>query len=71
MQMDSLLLWIGRVAGIGGVVLCAVAGAIRLSGHYWLGSFQLTTPFQAGMAAMIAGCFCFLVLLREWPKAGR
>ena len=71
MKMDGLLLWIGRVAGVGGVVLCAVAAAMRLSGDYWLGSFQLITLFQGGIAAMIVGCLCFLVLLREWPKAGR
>ena len=69
--MYALLLWIGRVAGVGGVVLCAVSGATRLSGHYLLGSFELMTLFQAGMAAMIAGCLCFLVLLTERSKAGR
>ena len=69
--MDKQLLWIGRVAGVGGLALCALVAVLRLSGHYFLGSFQLVTLFQAGMAAMIAGCLCFLALLTERSKAGR
>jgi len=67
--MNDLLLWIGRVAGVGGVVLCAVAAVARIIGHYWLGSFQVGTVLQAGMAMMIAGCLGFLALLTERSKA--
>lgn len=69
--MNELLLWIGRAAGVGGVLLCGVAAVLRLSGHYWLGSFQVGTLLQAGIAAMVAGCLCFLVMLTERTKAGR
>ena len=69
--MDNLLVWIGRATGLVGVLLCAVAGALRLSGHYWLGNFQVGTLLQAGIAAMIAGCLCFLAVLTDRSKAGR
>lgn len=61
--MNKLILWMGRVAGISGVLLCAVAAAMRLSGIYWFAGFQLGTLLQMGMAAMIAGCLCFLAVL--------
>ncbi|MCI0418302.1 MAG: hypothetical protein L0387_29930 [Acidobacteria bacterium] len=69
--MENLLLWIGRIVGLGGAVLCGVAAAARLSGRYWLGSFQMGTLLQAGMAAMILGCLCFLAALTERGKVGR
>jgi hypothetical protein len=69
--MNVLLLWIGRVAGCGGAFLCAVAAIARISGHYWLGSFQVGTLLLAGMAIMIAGCLGFLAWLTELSKAGR
>ena len=71
MKMDDLLLWVGRVAGVGGLLLCVLAVVMRISGHYWLGGFQVATLFQAGMAAMIAGCLSFLAVLTERSKADR
>jgi len=68
--MYNLILWIGRAAGISGVLLCATAAILRLSGNYWLAGFQLGTMLQMGMAAMIAGCLCFLVVLTERSKPG-
>lgn len=67
--MNDLLLWIGRVAGVGGVLLCAVAAVARISGHYFLGGFQVGTLLQVGMAMMIAGCLGFLAVLTERSKA--
>jgi hypothetical protein len=58
--MNKLLLTAGRVAGFGGMLLCLVAVATRLSGNYFLGGFQLATLLQAGVAGMVAGCFCLL-----------
>jgi hypothetical protein len=66
--MDEFLLWLGRAAGFAGVLVCAVAAAVRLSGQYFIGGFQVTTLLQVGMAAMIAGCLCFLVVLTERSK---
>lgn len=61
--MENLLLWIGRLAGAGGALLCVVAALARVTGRYWLGSFQLGTLFQAGIAAMVVGCLCLLLVL--------
>ena len=61
--MDGVLMVTGRVFGVVGLVICAVAIVGRLSGAYWLGGFQIGTLFQAGIAAMTAGCLCFLWVL--------
>lgn len=63
--MDRMLMAIGRLAGLAGAVLCAIAGIARLTGAYWLGGFQLTTLLQAGVAGMVLGCMCFLMVLVE------
>jgi hypothetical protein len=63
--METLLIWIGRLAGVAGVVLCVIAGATRLLGAYWLGQFQTTTLLQVGIAGMVLGCLCLLMALLE------
>ncbi len=63
--MDTMLMAIGRLAGLAGAVLCAIAGIARLTGAYWLGGFQLTTLLPAGVAGMVLGCMCFLMVLVE------
>ena len=68
--MNDLLLWIGRFAAIGGVLLCAVAAIARVSGLFWLGGFQAGTLLQAGIAAMVAACLCFLYVLVERSQTG-
>ncbi|WP_313953963.1 hypothetical protein [Accumulibacter sp.] len=61
--MDGLLLLLGRALGVGGLVLCVVAGVVRLAGNYYLGSFALATLLQAGVAAVVVGCFFLLLVL--------
>jgi hypothetical protein len=56
----DMLLGIGRIAGIVGVLVCLVAVGVRLGGSYLLGGFPVGTLFSGGIAAMVAGCFCFL-----------
>ena len=63
--METLLIWTGRLAGLAGVVVCVIAGAARLSGAYWLGGFQATTLLQVGVAGMVLGCLCLLMVLLE------
>ena len=63
--METLLIALGRLAGLAGAVLCMVAGVARLTGAYWLGGFQLTTLLQVGVAAMVLGCLCLLMALLE------
>ncbi len=67
--MEALLLWIGRLAGLAGVLVCAVAVAVRLSGAYWLAGFQAGTLLLAGMAAMLMGCLSLLMLLTSRVSA--
>lgn len=69
--MNELLLWVGRIAGIAGILLCGVAGLARISGYYWLGNFQVGTLLLAGMAIMIAGCFGLLAALTGRSNADR
>jgi hypothetical protein len=59
--MNDMLLWLGRLAGFAGIVVCAIAGALRLSGAYWLGGFQIGTLLVAGVALLATGCFLLLV----------
>ena len=68
--MNDLFLWLGRLAGVAGLLLCLVALAVRLSGQYFLGGFQLGTLLQVGTAGLAAGCFGLLLSLTLRPKAG-
>ena len=63
--MAGLLVWIGRLAGLSGVLVCAVAIFLRLSGRFVVGGFQVTTLAQAGIAGMILGCLCFSAAITE------
>lgn len=63
--MDRLLSLAGRISGVGGLALCLVAGIARLSGNFWIGGFQVGTLLQAGIGALVAGCFLLLWALTE------
>jgi hypothetical protein len=65
--MNQFLLLFGRVAGLVGLVLIAVAVAIRFTGAYWLGGFQIGTVLLGGTAALVAGCFALLLVLTSRP----
>ncbi|MCP5158169.1 MAG: hypothetical protein H6975_01940 [Gammaproteobacteria bacterium] len=58
-----MLLWIGRSAGMVGVIICLIATSARLAGAFWVGGFQAGTLFLAGIAAMTLGCLAHLVVL--------
>ncbi len=58
----DILLNLGRVAGVVGTLLCIIGAAVRLGGAYWIAGFQVGTLLQAGIAAMVFGCFCLLVV---------
>lgn len=63
--MEPLLMWIGRLAGIAGVLLCVVAVLVRATGAWYVAGFQVGTLLEAGMAAMILACLAYLSLLAE------
>ena len=69
--MEALLVWVGRLAGLSGVVVCAVAIVLRLTNNFLFRGFQVTTLAQAGTAAMILGCLCFTAAITERLMSGR
>lgn len=66
--MEGLLLWVGRLAALGGILLCAWATYTRLSGAYFTAGFQTGTLLLGGMAAMVFACICFLQVLIGRPR---
>ena len=66
--MEKLLLWIGRLGGIVGAILCAVALVARLRGVYNVAGFQVGTFLLAGVAAMLVGCLGYLAAIAERPR---
>ncbi len=58
--MIELFANLGRAAGVIGLLLCLLAGALRLTGHYSVGNFQAITLLQLGIAGLVAGCFLLL-----------
>ncbi|MGH8802158.1 MAG: hypothetical protein ACREX6_07660 [Casimicrobiaceae bacterium] len=57
--------WVGRIIGIIGLALCALAVLARITGHFTLGGFQVGTLLVAGIAALAAACFLML-----WSAGG-
>ena len=63
--METILLWIGRLSGLIGVLLCAIAVIWRISGSFSLGGFQVGTILQAGIAAVVVGCLGYSAAFAE------
>ncbi len=66
--MNKLLRWTGRSAGLIGVLLCVVSVVVRAAGMFVVGSFQVGTLLQAGMAMMILGCLAYLAVLVDGAR---
>jgi hypothetical protein len=69
--MNDMLLWLGRIAGIVGALVCIGAIVVRVAGQYWVAGFQVGTLLVAGSAAMVGGCLCFLWVIAGRLAAGR
>jgi len=63
--MESLLLWVGRIAGVAGLILSAWAALARLRGAYFAGGFQIGTLLLVGMTGMLVSCLCLLLVLTQ------
>lgn len=63
--MQTLLIWVGRLAGIVGCLVVVAAVAARLVGLYWLGGLAVGTILQAGMASTLIGCLGYVAALAE------
>ena len=59
--MNEALLWLGRLLGLIGAIVCASALGIRVAGNYLFAGFEIGTLFLGGTAAMVAGCLCLLL----------
>ena len=64
--MQSALLWVGRLAGLLGVLLVIAAILRRISGTHYLGGLQIGTVLQGGIAATLLGCLAYLIVLVEY-----
>jgi hypothetical protein len=63
--MRSLLVWLGRLGGSLGVLLCAASVLLRFRGVFTVAGFQIGTLLLAGVAAMLVGCLGYLAALVE------
>jgi len=66
--MENILLWIGRIAGVAGVLLSAWAAVARLRGTYFAGTFQVGTLLLVGITGIIIACFCLLFVMTMRPR---
>ena len=58
--MNQAVIWLGNGAALVGILLCAVAGVIRLSGGYWLMGMDAITVFTGGIGLMVFACLAKL-----------
>ena len=61
--MHQLLIYIGTIAGALGVLICTISGLARLSGLYYVASYQSTTLFSVGTGLMVFACLVKLEAL--------
>ncbi len=54
--MASPIATLGTATGLMGALICLVAGLARVSGTYYLYTFQTTTLFNAGVGIMVFAC---------------
>jgi hypothetical protein len=65
--MQNYILLAGRAAGVLGILMCVVAAAARVTGHFYLGGLSAETLLQAGTAGAAIGNFLLLVA-RSWGQ---
>ena len=67
--VKSLVLWLGRLSGLVGVLLLAVAVGARASDMFWLGGLPVGSMLNLGAATMVLACLCYLVVVVEYPAS--
>jgi hypothetical protein len=63
--VNDLLIWIGRIAGIVGVLVGIGAVSARAAGLWHVGSFSSGSLLQAGMAAMVVAILAYVAAIAE------
>ena len=66
--MNKLIGMAGDGAAVLGILLCAVTGAARLAGVYYLVGVGTMTLFTVGIGLMVFACLAKLHLLTAQPK---
>ncbi|HWS74027.1 MAG TPA: hypothetical protein VN324_02685 [Quisquiliibacterium sp.] len=66
--MENVLRWLGRLAGIGGVLLGFFAVLARLQGAYTFGGFQTGTMLLAAIFVIALACLAYLAALAEFRR---
>ena len=61
--MQRLLNLTGSIAGVLGMLLCAISGLARASGLFYLAGYQSTTLFMVGTGVMVFACLAKLEAL--------
>lgn len=54
--MDKVLQWVANGAGLSGILVCVLAGVMRLIGSNTVQGYESITLFIAGIAAMVFAC---------------
>ena len=66
--MKEKIALISNVAGILGIVVCAVAGLFRLTGQFYVGGYEALTLFNAGVGLMVFSALLKLELIYQANK---
>jgi hypothetical protein len=62
--MNRILDIVGNVAALAGILVCLVAGVVRLSGSFYVLGFEAQTLFLGGIALMVMACLAKLQRMR-------
>jgi hypothetical protein len=68
--MSKLLASVGNVAGVAGVLVCAVAGTARVLGQYDVGGLSMITLFIVGLGLMVSACLAKLHIIASRLPGG-
>jgi hypothetical protein len=68
--MSKFLASVGNVAGVAGVLVCAVAGAARVLGQYDVGGLSMITLFIVGLGLMVSACLAKLHIIASRLPGG-
>lgn len=63
--MINLLIWVGRIAGVLGLLLGATAAAARAMGMWRIGDLQVGTLLLGSIAAMALGALAYAAAVAE------
>ena len=63
--MINLLIWVGRIAGILGLVLFGVSALARATGLWRIGDVQVGTLLVGSVAVMVLGTLAYTAAVAE------